>query len=436
MLGLPYMPAITFIVQRLALGVLAAMTFLRLVTEETYFATENSFIIPQERKEEVARSLADPDTIFIFENLDILQPLKALPINPKQSSQDSPDPQLEDELTEVLNSNLPEETEDIFVLPADILRKEAQTQGVTIPKQLTAKPTPQETHRKQQEILLQETLATIEARLAEIKIQQEQIQSPTLVTQQEEVSNSPSVQTVTIPNTLANAVINIVCLEKNGNTLSIAVGSGVIISATGTIITNGHVAQHILKQESELVDCEVKHPQHPTMRYRVAVVHIPDMWRGGGLLNESRGTGENDFAFLKVVGPAPNGILPRSFPFINLQTSERALTIGNAILLSGYPAQQTGNIERDTNAPQVRGESSIQNVFTFSDDSIDIISSGVSPVARQGSSGGAVVDNESLIGIIVTTNTTESGEMYLNGLTLNYIQRELRNQGLSLDSFI
>ena len=436
------MPVITFIVQRLALGVLVAMTFLGLVTEETYFATENSFIIPQERKEEIVKSLADPDTVIVFEDLDTSQTLRTSPITPNMSSKDKGDTRLEDELTQVLAHNLPQETEDLFVLPADILRKEAETQGVVISDDFTEKPIPQETYKERQEEIIQETLDAIEDRLEELKIEQKQSSEPVVppatVVQPVEtiVDESSLIKSVTIPNTLANAVINIVCLEKDGNTLSIAVGSGVIISDQGTIITNGHVAQYILKQESEYVDCEVKHPNNPTMRYRVAVVHIPEIWRGGGLLNESRGTGENDFAFLNVVGPAPEGVLPQSFPFVPLQTNEQVLTIGNDILLSGYPAQQTGNIQIDTNVPLIRDESVIQDVFTFKDDSIDVISSGISPVARQGSSGGAIIDNGSLIGIIVTTNTADSGGTYLNGLTLNYIQRELKNQGLSLDSFI
>lgn len=415
------MPVITFLVQRIALGVLAAMTFLGLVTEETYFATENSFIVPQERKEAIVDSLLDPETVIVFEELQSEETLDVEPIKIKQIT--TPEEKtLESELEEIVEQNIPEK-KSFFRLPEDFLYKEAEIQGVAIPETLTKKPVPQEKYKAEQEKIVRETLDTIEKRLETLKVEQQEV-VPQVV------------KNVVIPNTLANAVVNIVCLEKNGNTLSIAVGSGVIVSPQGTIITNGHVAQHILKQESEYVDCEVKHPENPTMRYRVAVVHIPEMWRGGKLLSESHGTGEKDFAFLNVVGPAPEGVIPSSFPYLPVQLSSSVLTIGNDILLAGYPAKKTGNVGVDTNVPQVRGNSIIENVFTFQNDSVDVVSSGVSPVAKQGSSGGAVVDNGALIGIIVTTNISPTGGEYLNGLTLNYIQRELKRHGLSIESFI
>lgn len=424
------MPVVTFIIQRLTLGILAGMTFLGIVSEETYFATEDFFIVPQERKEAIVESLADPETIIVFENLEEDLTIKAqtVPSSPNDTLQD--EMLLQDELNNLIEQNIPTSTEDLFILPAQVLREEAKDQGVGIPDNLsTQKPIPEEEFKKQQQEELQETLEMIDQQLDTLKQQQKVVQD------EETLVASEQVEEVVIPNTLVNAVINIVCLEKKGTTLSIAVGSGVFVSNQGVIITNGHVAQHILRQQSEFIDCEVKHADNPSMRYRVAVVHIPDMWRGGRLLNETFGTGENDFALLQVVGPAPDGIIPNRFPFIPIETNEKALTIGNDIFLAGYPAVQTGNIERDTNASLVTGFSVIEDVFTFGNDAIDVVASGVSPVARQGSSGGAIVDSDSLIGIIVTTNTKPSGGVYLNGLTLNYIERELAQQGLSLSSF-
>lgn len=421
------MPVITFIIQRLALGVLAGMTFLGLVSEDTYFATESAFIVPQERKEAIVESLSDPETIVVFEDLNENKKLDVAPV-PRMSDKDKGDTRLEDELVNIIEHALPQEVEDLFVLPAETVRKEAETQEVIIPDELTEEPIPEQVFREEQREVLQETLNTIEERLDTIKREQAQ-QEPVVVP-------TPVVEAVTIPNTLTNAVVNIVCLEKKGNILNVAVGSGVFVGQDGSIITNGHVAQHILKQKSEFVDCEVKHPDNPSMRYRVAVVHIPDMWRGGSLINESHGTGENDFAFLSVVGPAPGGIIPTSFPYLRTQTSKSVLSEGNDIFLAGYPAVQTGNIQNDTNAPLITDQSVIEDVFTFGIDSIDVVASGVSPVARQGASGGAVVDDGKLIGIIVTTNEYPSGGTYLNGLTLNYIQRELQSQGLSLQTFL
>jgi hypothetical protein len=172
------------------------------------------------------------------------------------------------------------------------------------------------------------------------------------------------------------------------------------------------------------------------MNYRAVISYIPSIWKGSGMFNLQYGTGENDYAFLSIVGPGPLGRIPESFPYISPTTSSKNIEVGNDIFMLGYPSKQSGVYNIDTNLPQVTDTSVITDVFTFNRTSKDIFSSGISPVAKQGSSGGAVVDNGGLIGLIVTTNQHPSGGNILNAISLSYIKNDLEENGLSIDTFL
>lgn len=428
------MEAIIFIFQRITLASLATLTFLGITTEETYFATEDRYNIPQERKEAVEELLEDPETVVVFENESQVNINDAERLNKEDRDSEKKESILEKTLDKILNTS--QEGEDFFMLPTEVLEEEAKEHGVVIPDDLQEKPLPVEEYKEQKAAEIEKNLNTITKQLEEIK---EKTQTDVVVettTPEPIPAQKAKAQTTVIPRTVPNSVVSIVCLERIGNTLSVSTGSGVFINKEGTLVTNAHVAQNLLKQDDPNVDCEAKHPNHPTMRFRVAILHMPKVWLGGRLLGVSHGTGEDDFAFLSVVGPSPDGVIPVSFPYIEVDAGDSGLVVGNDILLAGYPGKQTGNLELDTNLPLVQDTSVITDVFTFGGDSIDVISSGASPVAKQGSSGGAIVDQGELIGLIVTTNPASSGGNYLNGLTFNYIKQDLAENGLSLESFL
>lgn len=377
------MPIVIFLAQRLVLFLLAILTFLGLSSEERYFSVEQAFAIQQERKPEIVELLEqNPDIInknpetpnLDVDPIDVPIPTSTTPTG----STNSPN-----------TEGLPPDFIDVVQKEIDAIRNSI---GDIIKKEEVPEAKNTETASNQQE-----EVAVIE--------------------------NDPS-----------NAVLNVVCLEKIGRTISITTGSAVIITKSGYVLTNGHVAKSLLRQDRDAVDCELKHPDHPTMNFRAAIQYIPEEWTNGTHDGSTTGTGEKDYAILKIVGPGPSGVMLKNFPYITPNTSDKEIYEGNDILLLAYPGKQAGVYEIDTNLPLVTDISTIQEVFTFDRTSSDVFSSGISPVAKQGSSGGAVVDNGKLLGIIVTTNNISGGSV-LNALSLDYIDRDLKKQGLSISYF-
>lgn len=393
------MPILIFIAQRLILLALAIMTFLGVTSEETYLNASDNFAIDPERKAAITEILDSPNPIIISteEETPVFEKIKL------------------DIILDKINRDIP-----IF------------GQKNNIEEEDYSEPEKTKTFDTEIQADTNDLLKEIEAQINTLKAEADKaINKKT----EEDDLNQPKENTLHIANVANNAVINIMCLKREGNGLSVITGSGVIISPNGTIITNGHVAQNLLDQDDENIDCEVKNPNHSSMNYRAVISYIPSIWKGAGMFNLKYGTGENDYAFLSIVGPGPDGKMPDSFPYVEVSTNSNVLSVGNDIFMLGYPGKHTGVYSTDTNLPLVTGTSYITDIFTFDKSSKDIFSSGVSPVAMQGSSGGAVIDEGKLIGIISTTNEHESGGNILNAISLNYIKRDLEENGLSLSTF-
>lgn len=395
------MPVLIFIVQRLILLVLAIMTFLGITSDETYFNASDGYRVEKERKESITELLEQEEPVIIVEK-------EETPLIEKVGL-DSILDKINEEFPVFGQKELVSDDLEEVIIPEKEFNTEVQKDTSSL-------------------------LDNIEKELEEIREEANTLSTQETVSENEEVE--VQVPTITIANTANNAVVNIVCLERVSNSLSVVTGSGIIISPNGTVLTNGHVAQHLINQDDENIDCEIKHPNHPSMNYRAAISYMPSIWKGGGMLNLQHGTGENDYAFLSIVGPGPTGKIPSRFPYIDINTSSKGLEVGNDIFMLGYPSKNTGVYKVDTNLPLITDTSTITDVFTFNRISKDVFSSGISPVAKQGSSGGAVVDDGKLIGLIVTTNEHPSGGSILNAISLSYIKSDLENNGVSISTFI
>lgn len=396
------MPILIFIVQRLVLLLLAIMTFLGITSDETYISTSNSYQVEKERKVAITELLEKDAPLIIAEdrNETLVEKVGL------------------SDILEKINNEIP------------VFGQKEIIENTTTEKE-EEKPVFDTEIQKETNNIIED----IEKELEKIREEANKI----ALTESDPVEE-PEIEIITnnfnIANTPNNAVINIVCLERINDSLSIITGSGIIISPTGSVLTNGHVAQHLLDQEDKNIDCEIKHPNNPSMNYRAVISYIPSIWKGGGMFNLKYGTGENDYAFLSIVGPGPLGTIPDSFPYISPNTSSKNIEVGNDIYMLGYPSKKSGIYKVDTNLPLITDISVITDVFTFNKTSKDIFSSGVSPVAKQGSSGGAVVDDGKLIGLIATTNEHSSGGSILNAISLSYIKDNLEENGLSIDTFL
>jgi len=242
---------------------------------------------------------------------------------------------------------------------------------------------------------------------------------------------------------IKNVVVNIVCLEKTKTYTRLSSGSGVIISPAGIILTNAHVTYPFLRTaqfDSSTYSCTVRRENIPNYGYNAELVYYPIDWlvRNSEVIKEATpvGTGENDYALLHItsaLGPVPKA---SAFPYASVGVTSKDLITKISVTAAGYPSQNSGVFELDTHPGLKIAQTIIADFFTFGTRSYDVLQTGVNTVAHRGSSGGGIFLNNSLYGIVVTTNTNSEGS-YINALTLPYIKEDFeRDTGTSFDSFI
>ncbi len=240
-------------------------------------------------------------------------------------------------------------------------------------------------------------------------------------------------------NTIArSSIVNILCTTLTGGAFKPISGSGVMIDSRGVILTNAHVAQFFLLRNyvrPNNIDCVVRTGSPATNMYRAELLYLPTAWIDANASqitsSEAIGTGENDFAFLRVTGPYnPTKTLPDSIPHLTMSSAQ--VDIGDYMLLAAYPA---GFLSGELITTQLYASSAfayVTQLFTFDDNkSVDLFSVGGSVASQSGSSGGAVVrDNGSLAGIISTAILTgATNQRDLRAVSINYIDRALVVQG-------
>jgi S1-C subfamily serine protease len=234
--------------------------------------------------------------------------------------------------------------------------------------------------------------------------------------------NKPEVVT-----TNDNVVINILCTETIGNLTRNTTGSGVIISSNGLIVTNAHVA---IDLEKPSYNCVIRSGNLARNTYRAKVVYIPNAWIkdnkdyiSAGIVQAT--TGEHDFALLQITSNSNGSKLTAPIPFIKINKDKVA--VGDSIETVGYPAERIGLFSANSNLYRINNDSEIKRVYSFGETSTDLFSTGQVSNAEQGSSGGAIIRNSELIGIIANVNNGT-----INALSMEYIKRYYeRDSGVS-----
>lgn len=255
---------------------------------------------------------------------------------------------------------------------------------------------------------------------------------------------TPSEDFATINIATRAALVNIFCVPSDG-TMSIVSGSGVIIDPRGVIITNAHVAQYVLlaKYSRASLTCTIRSGSPSKTLWLADVLYIPPVWVREHAVDiksqKPTGTGEHDYAFLRIVSPVGDNPLPTSFPHIVFDTRESIGFVDDMVLGASYPAEFLGGISIGNSLYAVSSISTIRQLFTFTTNSVDLISIGSVIGAQGGSSGGAVINAWGrLIGIVTTTsNGATTADRDLRAITMSYIDRDLKAQtGMNLKEFL
>lgn len=240
------------------------------------------------------------------------------------------------------------------------------------------------------------------------------------------------------------SLVNIICIASAP--LKSITGSGVFIDSSGVILTNAHVAQYFLLKDTptkNATTCIVRTGSPAKTMYTAELVYISPTWVRTNayqlLSTNPRGTGEDDYALIKITGPLGQNTLPSSFPSLAFDITPDVSITGDTMVVGGYPAGLLSGASILTNLVAVTSVATVKDLYTFTENTPDLMSLGGTAVAQRGSSGGAVVRSDSVLaGLIVTSTegkTTDEREM--RAITLFHVNESLmQDTGFSLYGFI
>ena len=224
---------------------------------------------------------------------------------------------------------------------------------------------------------------------------------------------------------LRSALVNIICYAPAGSKLSSISGSGVFVDPKGIFLTNAHIAQYFLLADRN-VECTIRAGGPATDKYKAALVYIPTTWlkANSTVLTQTdpSGTGEYDFALLAVLKSVTSASLPSPFPSIPLAILPP--NAGTPVVIATYGAQflEASQIQSALFPTVVFG--SVKDIFTFGNNTVDVLALGGSAAAQEGSSGGGVADSSGRLVGVITTSTTKGATdtRALDAITASYIR--------------
>ncbi len=246
------------------------------------------------------------------------------------------------------------------------------------------------------------------------------------------------------------AVVNILCTTTTNGPVKPISGSGVMIDPRGVILTNAHVAQLFLLKDyqgANSVNCIIRTGSPAEPAYKARLLYLSPAWieNNREVIKEAKptGTGEDDFALLMVTSTIQGNPVAGPLPYLELDPTFNNPPIDDPVLLASYPAELTGGILVLKSLNEASAMTKIRRGYYFHDthtDSLDLIDVGGSLLSQGGSSGGAVVEQNSgkLVGVIVTTTSgVATGERELFAITSSHIARRFREQSsLSLSDYL
>lgn len=233
------------------------------------------------------------------------------------------------------------------------------------------------------------------------------------------------------------SVVNVFCTSVFSGPFDAVSASGVIIDSRGIILTNAHVAQYFLLRDyptPNTMNCVIRTGAPAVPTYTAELLFLPKSWIDANAekINEDRpmGTGEHDYALVRITGVVnpQNNTLPESFPAVPLATGLPKLD--EDMLVVGYPAGFLDGISIQRNLYQTSAYTTVRELLTFVESTLDLFSIGGSVVAQSGASGGAVTNmTGELMGIVVTsTLAPDTSSRDLRAITMQYFLRDFESE--------
>lgn len=236
------------------------------------------------------------------------------------------------------------------------------------------------------------------------------------------------------------ATVNIFCRMQRGGQIAHYTGSGVVIDPSGVILTNAHVAEHVMLEQAGHERCFIRTGSPAANSYKAKVVYLPSTW----IYNNSNnlayqnitGNGENDYAILKITERVSANAYDIPMPYIPVDS--RILFIGDSLTLIGYPMLSQSVSFLESGLYSLEESSTVTSVSGYDGRSPDVITTSPTPLATNGSSGGAIISSDGkLVGLMdAATTDSYSGRPAIQGITISYIERSLATQGKSLSLII
>jgi S1-C subfamily serine protease len=241
------------------------------------------------------------------------------------------------------------------------------------------------------------------------------------------------------------AIVNIYCTSVTKTMIRTTTGTGFFIHPSGIIMTNAHVAQFLLLENTGAfgdTSCIIRNGNPAAPRYHAELLYISPAWikNNASLIDNKApsGTGERDYALLYVTSSMDDSPLPKQFPALAFDAAPMTRTVtNNQVTAAGYPAGAFLRGGSDTDLFPREATTSIADLYTFTTNQADVIALRGSSMGEQGASGGPVLNRKgAVIGMITTRgNDTTDGAGSLHAITLTHINSTITQEtGISLAS--